>query len=87
MPASGVAPLYTVIGRALRADLRAGERRMAARRFVDFWNGAGSVDALASVRRYLRFLGCPPDENSVPSGNPGNAPTIGSVRSLSMIVN
>jgi len=47
VPAASVA----AIGRALRADLRAGARRLAARRFVDFWNGPGAFDALAPMRQ------------------------------------
>jgi pimeloyl-ACP methyl ester carboxylesterase len=45
------AALVGAIGRALRADLRAGQRHLGARRFVDFWNGAGSFDALPAIRQ------------------------------------
>jgi pimeloyl-ACP methyl ester carboxylesterase len=39
------------MGRALRADLRAGQRLLAARRFVDFWNGPGSFASLPAMRQ------------------------------------
>lgn len=45
------AALIASIGRALRADLRGGHRRLAARRFVDFWNARGTFDALHPMRQ------------------------------------
>lgn len=46
-PAARVA----AVGRAIRADLRAGHRLLAARRFVDFWNTPGTFAALAPMRQ------------------------------------
>lgn len=39
------------VGRAIGADVRGRRLVIAARRFVDFWNGAGSFDALPPPRR------------------------------------
>jgi pimeloyl-ACP methyl ester carboxylesterase len=39
------------VGRAIGADVRGGQWVIAARRFVDFWNGAGTFDALPPPRR------------------------------------
>lgn len=43
--------LVASFGRAIRAELRAGLRHAAARRFVDFWNTPGTFDAMPPMRQ------------------------------------
>jgi pimeloyl-ACP methyl ester carboxylesterase len=50
-PRSGDAAEASDVGRGVQRDLRAGLAVQAARRFVDYWSGAGTFEAMPPSRR------------------------------------